>query len=170
MVLHLSAQSRKGFRKNYFNGHIVTNYGDTLFGRIKSDQNFTKKVKFISDSDTSQKKVTILVADIRSMKLNLMLFEKVILKGKMRMFEKVAYGYYDLFAYNYQRGDISEDHYLLKLREQTIRIEERNFKDVMERYVFDCPELRQKVIAQQYQYDDTIEIFRFYNRWKSKQP
>lgn len=167
MSLQLSAQRKLKYHKKYYIGYVITNYGDTIHGRIKEDQNFNKFVKFIPDSDTLEKSVRIYIKDITTLKMNLMIFEKVTVKGKLFMFEKVAYGYYDLFAYTYQRGDLQENRYLLKLPEQTIKIEPRNFKEIMEMYLFDCPEIRQKVIARQVNFEDVIGIFRTYNLWKA---
>ncbi len=170
LVFSSCAQIRVKWRKNYYTGYVVTNYGDTLHGRIKLQHNFTNKIRFVGDNDTAQRPVNIQIADITSMRLNLLIFEKVLLKGKLKMFEKVAYGYYDLFAYNFSRGEVSENRYLLRLKDQTIRVEPRNFKEIMERFLFDCPEVRQKVIAKQFEFNDTIDIFRTYNRWKKTHP
>ncbi|MES2630130.1 MAG: hypothetical protein V4616_14290 [Bacteroidota bacterium] len=168
LVMACAAQAHK-YKRNYYSGYILTNYGDTLIGRVKSDQNFTRKVRFIADNDTLQKTVSIPLADIKLMRLNLMIFEKVTIKGKVKMLEKVAYGYYDLFAYNYQRGEVSENRYILQLPDQVIKVEPKNFREVMERYLFDCPEIRQKIVARQLNFEDTVNIFRIYNRWKQNQ-
>ncbi len=96
----------------------------------------------------------------------MLLLEKVEVNGKAKMLEKVAQGYYELFAYQYLRGEIAENHYILRLRDRNLDIDEDNFLPTMTELVFDCPEIKQKIIEGSYTYENLIDIFRRYNRWK----
>lgn len=163
------AQNKTTYRKKYYMGYLVTNYNDTLRGRIKRDQSFKDHVKFINDNDTSEKKVTVSISDIKAMKLNLMLFEKVNYRGKTQFLEKVAYGHYTLFAFKYLRNELPESKFIFRLPETSIEVKEDNFRQVMETYFFDCPEIREKIITNQYTFDHVLDVFRHYNRWKAGQ-
>jgi hypothetical protein len=155
------AAGAEKYRRNYFNGYLVTNFGDTLRGRIKSQDEYDSKISFIKED--TDKIVSISSEDIRNMKINILLFEKLTINGKTKMYEKVAYGDLDLFAYHYLRGDVSENIYYLKTPDGPLRITEGNFKIVASQYLYDCPEIREKIITKAMDYDDIVDIFRLYN-------
>ncbi len=166
----VAAQTKIKYHKKYINGYIVSNYGDTLFGRIKSVQSFTKNIRFINDDDTLQKTKSIAVKNIRTVKMNLMIFETVMYKGKPKLFEKVAYGYYDLFAFKYLRDEQPENRYILKHTDGTTQITELNYEEIAEEFLFENEEIRLKFLNKEVNYTDIIALFRKFNRWKNSNP
>lgn len=161
-------QNRAGekYRSNYFSGYIISVYGDTLHGRIKSQESYDKKISFIPEGKNNP--VQVRASDVRSMKINILQFEKIVVRGKEHLYEKVAWGYYSLFAYHYQRGEVSEDIYYLQTPTGVVRVSEDNFREIASVYLFDYPLLREKILTSELGYRNILDVFRLYNSWKSQ--
>ncbi len=164
------AQQYKAFyRKHFYTGYLVKNEGDTLFGRIRYQQNFDHIIRYIPDADTLQKAVRVSPMDIKSLKINKDILDKVEVDGKAKMLQRVANGYYQVYAYQYMKGEVPENHYILQLKTGNVKISDYNFDELIPLYVYDCPYLKEKIQARELDFDHTVDIFRYYNRWKDGQ-
>ena len=157
------------YKRHFFTGYIVKNSGDTLFGRIRYQQNFEHVIRYIPDSSEFQRPVRINPLDVKSLKINKDILDKVDVDGKAKMLQRVASGFYQLYAYQYMKGETPENHYILVLKTGNVRIADYNFDELIETYVFDCPYLKQKISERELTFEHTIDIFRYYNRWRENQ-
>ncbi len=154
------------YRKSYYNGHLITRDGDTLHGRIKLRHSFDHKIHFRDEND---KFYVIPSHGIREIKINIMVFGRVKVRGRYHMYEKVAHGYYDLFGFTKATADfIRNYYYIAQGRQDAIEITPGNFKEKIDKYIKDYPELRQRVIMGELTFEDVAYIFRRYNYWKAK--
>jgi hypothetical protein len=150
-------------RKNFFQGVIVDNSGDSVPGQVKLEQEYRNKIQFYPEN--SKKKMRLSVDNVSFMRVNYLRFKKIQVDGKLRLLEQIAHGEFNLYGFSRMVPDRGEVYYYFVEQNgvDAMPLREDNFTDFVMKNMFHDSYIREKVETRTWGYENIVNVFRKYN-------
>jgi len=177
-------------QRSFFDGYVVTNYGDTIYGRVKDRKpepfgKLYKKIRFKPNKGFRkrlgpQQIQAYKIGDLRFISMGIsdeiVLFKRIVKEipnSNNKQFIKVISEHY-LSWYEREYMDdsgLSSVYYFKRSDEYDMAFVRTGLfglnKKRLSEYFYDCPELAEQILDKRIKRPE--DIFRFYNDWYSNQ-
>ena len=118
--------------KKYIFGRLYLKDGEVISGRIKVEAEYNRYVNIIPENQRKKRRYP--VPWIEFMRINVMEYGLVEINGKKRLLERVAYGTYNLYAYDKTQEHRIQRYFYLETEDGTLPITEDNLDDIYFEY------------------------------------
>lgn len=149
--------------KKYFHGFLYTINGDTVEARIKVKPSYKTLVKYKPDGQ--KKKQSISINQLKGLQINLIQYGKIKVDNKPLILEKVAYGTYNLYAFNQAHKDRIRTYYYFEYQKgDVVQLTSKNYLMILEEYLTGVPEIEEAIYNEEVAFDQIINTVRRYNQ------